>query len=358
MTPRAWVGVLMVVGCAEPRPPQAVQTPAPVRVPESTPEPEPAPPTREPETAPAPIPPAQPTMTRAGARTVVTIPETPEDILAVPGGVVWTQSGEVWAAFDDADAPTKLSALVDPHGLATDGVTVWWLGDTENGRWDLKVRTHATWRTFGRAGEQAAVAYGDAVYGRGTGALWRFEGQSARRIPFRFDAQWRALAGLGAGHDRVVFPVLARLPDRIAKLYVRVRGSGKSATFETRVRPKPGRWAVNRAGDLAFLRKGEVALVRASAKTPKVALSDPDVRLLCWCGDRLCTVAHGVLRRHVKKEVEPVAEVGEAERLSCGTDRFAWLVTQAEERSELSTQLWPAGDHVPARGPSRAGSKG
>ena len=300
----------------------------------------PAPLADGPAPAPPPTPPAAITLTRADGRTTIELEEPLEELLAVPGGVVWTQSGEVWAAFDAAGDPTRLAALTDPHGLATDGHAVFWVGDRDNGRWDLAKGELSSWPVFAGPGEQAALAFGDVLYGRDSHGLWRLDGTSARRLPFRFEPRWRVLPGLGAGKDRVVVPVLAAGPDGARMQYVRVRGSGKHTIIATKRRPARGGWAVNGAGDLAFVHDGAggVAVVEAGRDTARVVLAAPGVALLCWCGRDLCTVANGQLRRHEGSTIEPIADPGEVAQLSCTAERAAWSST-IDGRPRIGVQI-------------------
>lgn len=361
----ALCAAILALGCAEPRPPVKAsppEQPGPSLSPD-TPEAPAAISGPEPPVAPAEpkLPPAVGVI-RTDGRTRVALTRPLEELLAIPGGVAWTQSGGVWVLLDDADTPTQVAELTDPHGLTTDGQTLYWVGDTENGQWDLASRELTSWPVFAGPSAQAGLAFGDALYAQDRMGVWRYQGPAARRLPFRIDANWRVL-GFRAGADHVFFGVAAMDPQagggfQVHKQYVRVRKSGKKTVIPTGLKPFRHRWAVSPEGDLAFIRDstGAIARLKPNRKTAKVLFEEPGVTTLCFCGPYLCTVAGGTLRRHADGSVETLAEPGDVTALSCTADRVAWSGS-VDEQAQLTVlhvapaaSPWPNGGARPHQG--------
>ena len=302
--------------------------------------PDPEPP--EPEPEPEQPPPPEIRVTRADERTEILLVDPAEELLAIPDGVAWTQSGEVWVLLDDAEAPTTVGRTIDPHGLTTDGQMLYWIGYEENGRWNRETGEVESWRRFASVNEQAGLAFGDALYGQDRMSLWHIGEAHVQRIRFEMERTWR-IQGFRAGKDRLFLGVTAVDFDgpkesRVSYQYLRVRKSGKHTVIPTGAKPFPRIWAVNAAGDLAFIedRAGHVYVVRANRDTPKLALTEPGVDTVCFCGSKLCTVAEGVLRRHFKTSAETIAEPGDVKLLSCTADRVAWA--SGEEKLQITVR--------------------
>ena len=336
--------VALLLGCG----PQshATSTPPPTRPPPPTDpaEPEPAP---EPQPTPEPEPPAprELRVVRTEGRTEILLVDPLEELLALPGGVAWTQSGEVWVLLDDAEVPAVVGKTIDPHGLTTDGRTLYWVGFEENGLWNRETGETRGWPRFAGVNEQTALAFGDALYCQDRMSLWRFGERHIRRINFEMGT-WN-IHGFRAGKDRMFLAVTAIDRDapkesRISYEYVRVRTSGKHTAVPSLGQPIWRRWDVNPAGDLAFISdsSGTVSLMRANRETPTVAFTQPGAEALCFCGADLCTVAEGSLDRHRRGAVQHIANPGDLDLLACSGDRVAWA-GPGDGRSQITVVSLP-----------------
>lgn len=322
------------------RSPPYLQSPPPATEPAAPEPPEPELPEPEPELEPPPPPEIR--VTRADDRTEILLVDPLEELLALSDGIAWTVNGEVWVFLDDAEAPAMVNASTDPHGLTTDGKDLYWIGYEENGHWSRETGDVDSWRRFAGVNEQERLAFGDVLYGQDRMSLWRLPEGHLRRVPFNLERTWKILA-FGAGKDHAflgvtAFDVSDPEDKRAWYQYVRVRKSGKHTIIPTRRKPHRRSWDVNAAGDLVFIEDGAgtVSLLRANRDTPKLALTEPGVDTVCFCGSKLCTVAEGVLRRHFKTSAETIAEPGDVKLLSCTADRVAWA--SGEEKLQITVR--------------------
>jgi hypothetical protein len=290
-----------------------------------------APPLYEPEAPPDVAP--TPAIVREPGRTTVSTGSPAKEILVVPSGVVWTESGSVWAALDADFEPRVVSGVADPHGLATDGTTVYWLGAETNERWDIRSDTVSPLPGFGAQAQQQALAFGDVLFAWGQpDALWRYDGKHVQRVPFLPRRTWRVLPGFAASRRRVV---LAVADVDAGFLFARVDMLGRASTVPTDILPRPGRWAVDTTGKLAFVavERGTVVVEQAKKRRTIEGLA---VELVCWCGTDVCTVAGGTLHRHQGATTTVLAEnVGPATDLACGFDRVAWMTPKGDDASTI-----------------------
>ena len=286
--------------------------------------------------------PATATIAREGGRTIVATESKAEEILVVPTGVVWAESGSVWRASDREGEPEVVSRLVDPHGLATNGRRVYWLGDEKNEQLRLDSGEVSPLPPFYTRNLQETLAFGDALYGRSDYpvALWQI-GRGVKRLPFRPEPGWHLELGLGAGKRKLFLPASEMLNDRATRwFFIRFDIGGALSTAETGSPPVRGRWAVNAAGDLAFVADdaGSVAIWPITAKTARVAFEHASVEHLCWCGTSVCTLGDGAIHRHPKRGAAVVlaSDVDEGVRqLSCGFGRIGWTSHAHEGTSRI-----------------------
>jgi hypothetical protein len=263
-----------------------------------------------------------------GATTIHTV-DAIEELVLVADGVVWTEPGVVWAALDDDEAPRTIAELTDPHGLATDGTTVFWLGEPDNGAFDTASETRSRIPPIGPPPQQNALAWSEALFGRSDpDGFWRYEGIHVERIPVRLDPAIRLRAGFAAGGDRVFVPALELKAGTVVHWILRIDRRGTTTRVATTVAPTGGRWAVSAGGELAFQadRSGTVARLPTGAKAARTDFVRPGLERLCWCGATLCTLAEGTLRRHPRRgaPVDLQGGIDGATHLACRGDRVAW----------------------------------
>jgi hypothetical protein len=281
-----------------------------------------------PAVAPAVVKPAAPptpVVVREAGRTIVSAAAPIEDLAALRPGFAWIEDSSVRALLDTDEAPRVLATIVDPHGLASNGERVCWLGDEKNGCHDLARDVAIPLPRVAGPGDQEALAFGDVLYARSRpDALWRFDGDHVARLPFHPDPTWKLLPGLGAGSKVAI--VAAIEPRAKQGWFVRVPVRGKVTTIAAPVLPREGKWAVDGRGMLAFVAADDVMIVDPGKTTPRVAVKQADVQQLCWCGADVCTIAGGMVRRHpVGGEPVSLAEsLGDVVHLSCGFGRVAW----------------------------------
>ncbi len=310
--------------CAEPQPlpdpPREIATAAPKQAPDVAP------------TVARPTPPPAPVVVRDATRTTMTATAPIEDLAVVRSGFAWIEDSGVRVLLDADAAPRVIATTVDPHGLASDGERICWLGDEHNGCHDLAKDVAVPLPRVAGPGEQEALAFGDVLHARSRpDALWRFEGDRVARMSFHPDPAWKLLPGLGAGPKVAFVPAIE--PQGRKWWLVRVPARGKAATIAV---PKPlgeGRWAVDARGAVALVGDGDdIMLVDPGKTTPRAFAKQADVQRLCWCGAEVCTISGGVLRRHpARGEPSTLAEgLGEALRLSCGFGRIAWTERTGE----------------------------
>ncbi len=251
----------------------------------------------------------------------------------MPGGVVWTESGEILGLLGD-DPVASLAKTVDPHSLVTDGRRLFWLGHERNGWRDLVTAEVGRLPAAGDPAGQEALAYGDGLYARSRpDGLWRLDLQDARRMPFHPDPSWRLLPGLTAGDHTVALP--AAIPGAGAPQFrfVRIDRRNRVATAATTILPRLGSWAIGGAGDLAFIADahGTVAVWKASEPNPKPAFVQAGSRMLCWCDGAVCTFGEAVRRHPTGAAAQLIAtELGSFSRISCDDDRVAWKSEQGD----------------------------
>lgn len=303
--------------CAEPQPvpgpPREIETVAPTPAPDVAPEVVKA------------TPPPTPVVVREAGRTVVSAAAPIEDLVALRSGFAWIEDGSVRVLTDAEEAPRVLATIVDPHGLASNGDRVCWLGDEKNGCHDLAKDVAIALPRVGGPGDQEALAFGDVLYARSRpDAVWRFDGERVVRLPFHPDPTWKLMPGLGAGSKVAILPAID--PKAGKSWLVRVPARGKVSTIAVPTPPRASQWAVDTRGVIAFVDGGEVKIADPGKTTPRTFAQQVDVQQLCWCGPEVCTIARGVLRRHPARG-EPASlatDVGDVARLSCGYGRIAW----------------------------------
>jgi hypothetical protein len=268
-----------------------------------------------------------PVVVREAGRTTVSAAAHIEDLAVARAGFAWVESSSVRALLDVDEAPRVVATLVDPHGLASDGERLCWLGDEVNGCHDLSRDVAIPLARVAGPGDQEALAFGDVLYARSRpDALWRIEGNHVERLPFHPDPAWRLEPGLGAAANVVI--VAAIEPRRAKGWFARVPVRGKVTTIAASVRPREGRWAVDGRGALAMVADaGAVVIVDPGKTTPRIAAHQAEVHWLCWCGADVCTIAGGVLRRHPagRQPVSLAEDLGDVMRMSCGFGRIAWI---------------------------------
>ncbi len=271
-----------------------------------------------------------PGVVRESGRTTVLAAAEIEHLAVARRGFAWVEGGSVRALLDGDESPRVLATIVDPHGLASDGDQVCWLGDETNGCHDLTRDVAIPLPRVAGPGDQEALAFGDVLYARSRpDGLWRIEGEHVERLRLRLDSEWRLLPGLGAA-SKVAF-VVAIEPRAAKWWFVRVPVRGKAERIAAPRATREGRWAVDGRGALAWIGDGGGVMVvdpgRVTARVAVHANADlTDVQRLCWCGADVCTIAGGVLWRHTAGgEAVKLAEgVGEVGRVSCGFGRAAW----------------------------------
>lgn len=319
--------VLSLGGCPDPRTP--TETP-PLEPPTA----------KTPTNAHEPIEPAidsppPPAIQRSDGRIVVTTAANAEEILLVPGGIVWTQDGEVRAAFAADEAPQILATLTDPHGLTTDGKSVMWLGDDENGRYELATKNVSALPEVAGPGEQEDLAFADALYVRSRpDAMWRIDGvggtraMSVVRLRFRPDPSWKLLPGFAAAKQMLYLPAA----DRTAKahLLVRLASSGKTTAIPLQQRPAPFTWSVAANGDVVLVAddQGTISRIGARERKPREMFVHPGATHVCWCGTDICMFTadgHVARRASSAPEARVVADDARgATTIACDRDRVAW----------------------------------
>jgi hypothetical protein len=280
--------------------------------------------------------PAVPAIERSEGRVVVTTAASAEEILLVSGGVVWTQDGEIRAALADAEAPQVLAALTDPHGLTTDGRNIVWLGDDENGRYDLATKDVSEWPVVAGPGEQEGLAFADALYARSRpDAFWRIDGVggpravSVVRLAFHADPAWKLLPGFAAAKRTLYFPVA----DRNAKAHLLVRfaiNPAKTTAIALQRSPDRFTWSVAANGDVVLVadERGTIVRVAARERTTSELFVHPGATHVCWCGADVCMfTAAGHVARRSPSEAEARAVADDARgatAIACDRERVAW----------------------------------
>jgi hypothetical protein len=174
-------------------------------------------------------------------------------------------------------------------------------------------------------------------------------------LPFGPEPGWHLRPGLGASKRKLFLPAGEMLKDSATRwFFIRFDISGTLSTAETGSPPVAGRWAVNAAGDLAFVADdaGSVAIWAVAAKTARVAFEDASVEHLCWCGASVCTLGNGAIHKHPKRgaAVMLASDVDEGVRqLSCGFGRIGWLSHTHEDTSRIVVMRASAQAAAPTR---------
>jgi hypothetical protein len=326
---RACALLVTLAGCPETRP--AAQGGTPLESP--TP---PAPVADAKESAPPA--PSRSAITREGGRTTIATSTTVEEILLVPQGIVWTEDGAVRAALGSDESPQTLATLVDPHGLATGNGDVFWLGDEQNGRWQLATATAGTLPVVAGPGEQERLAFSDALFARTrTGALWRFDGLSSggsiapKRLDFHPDPALRVQPGFAAARGMLYVPALERRKTSMQFVLLRFELGGKTTKIPVDAPLRAFTWAVDRGGDVVLVDAERGAVVRIGAREKRATpmFERSELAKLCWCGADVCTFGvDGTVVRHSTgaREARAVAEgAREATAIACTSDRVAWV---------------------------------
>lgn len=256
----AAVSLAASVGCAPPVSPVAPRAPSPR-----------SPPAKSASDTSVPISPdgsAQPDRTgpaivRAIARTDDRTSITTglrDEVVLVPGGVVWTESAEIWVALGTDDAPRRLRVTVDPHSVVTDGEHLYWAGDEGNGGLAL-----ATGKTFDlpRFGEPSSTsfAHGDRLYAHTPSGFFRLDRTTTapgpdmhvERLTARIDPTLKVLPGLTAGPGVVFARAVLSTGRGVEARILRVRATGHFDALAVPTLPAPGTWTVDGDGALLVL---------------------------------------------------------------------------------------------------------
>lgn len=312
---------------------------APPQPVEPEPEPEPAPePAQKP---PAAAVPTEPTVDSEREHVVVVGARDLEDVVVLPDGAAFTTGGEIWTIAADGSNLKKRVTTVDPHGLATDGTRLYWLGHERNGTLELGSDEVEFLPRIGQPGTQHRLAFGDVLYGLTfEGALWRFAGGGVTRVHTRLEPGSRTLSGFAAGKRVVVLAALRREGGRMSPTLWRVRVGGKGHAIATGAARSGRRWSVNPRGDVLLAEGGVVKRRDLSAKSSRKLFDEPGVGAVCWCGPHVCTFvpeANEVrLHRRGAAEASTLAtDMGELRRVSCNARHVAWTTAGDELPSEL-----------------------
>jgi hypothetical protein len=283
------------------------------------------------------------TLTRENGRMIVSTESKAEEILAVPRGVMWAESSHaVWRAVRGDTEPQVVSRLVDPHGLATDGRRVVWLGYEKNEQIRIADGEITPLPPIGLRAQQETLAFGGALYGRTYHPVQLVQiGRGVTILPFKPDPSWSVSRGLGAGNRKLFVPALRREPDgSVVSFFIRFDPAGAMTTLPTDKPAAAGTWSVNAAGDLAFLSDelGTVSFWPAGAKTARMAFVDTTVEQLCWCDRDICSLGGGAIRRHPKRggPILLAEDAGHALRMSCGFGQIAWSADVSEGTSRIT----------------------
>jgi len=334
------LALALLAGCPESRP-ATERTPIESPAPASPSAPAPSDPLVESA-------PVQSAIERAEGRVVVTTTASAEEILLVPGGVVWTEGGDVRAVFADDDAPRVLATLTDPHALATDGRSVVWLGDQDNGRYELATASVTALPEVAGPGQQEGLAFGDALYARSRpDALWRIDGVGGKRplsvvrLPFHPDAAWKLVPGFAAA-KRVLYVPVADRSARGQYALVRFATAGKSTAIPLQRLPAPFTWSVDADGDVVLVAddRGTIARIGVRERDASVLFVHPGAEQVCWCGADVCmftATGHVARRGPSTAEARPVADDAEgALAIACGRDRVAWTSAREPDGSRIT----------------------
>jgi hypothetical protein len=264
-----------------------------------------------------------------------------EEILLVSTGLVWIEPGEVWGAFAEDDEPRIVSRLADPHSLTTNGRSVFWIGEERSEQLNLANGEVSPLPRFAGQGQQEALAFGDALYGRSLrGGLWRIDSR-VTRLPFHADPSLSFLFGFQAGGRALFLPARRRVSaGGVEVVFVRYTVGAKASVIAVDGFPHPGRWAVGARGDLAFVANDAraIAILGAKESSPHLVLEDAGAELLCWCGRDLCTFDDATFRRRsLRPRSDAVLATGiDAVRMmTCTDDRIAWLSDDNQHGSRL-----------------------
>ena len=339
------------MACQGPREPESAPTEhatAPTAAPAASAPAEPATPdSPEAETtiaeAPAAPRPEAPSVVRRDERIVVTSPWLVEGLALIPDGLAFAQGGEIWT-LQRADLSLKQRAKVtDPHGLVSDGTSLYWLGDADNGRMALATGKVEFLPPFGTRGQQDDLAVGDALYGRNArGHVMRLEGMHLARVDIRTERAWSVMSGLEAGKRVVYLPILERGRGRPSFFLLRIpTGGGKPQRIEMGGPPRRTSWSVAANGSLVFLRgRSTVMQQGVKAKAAKQRFEEPGLIALCWCGSAVYTFDgdERVLRRHAKGTTTGevvVSDIEMPEWLACDAERVVWSTPERDHPSEI-----------------------
>ena len=293
----------------------------------------------EAEVSPPEAPIEPPKLERLAEHFVVVAPSAFEEALVVPGGVAFVQSEQIWIASRANEEVRMLEDPIDPHGLATDGSQLYWLGHERNGQIELASGEKGRFVRIAPPGRQRDLAFGDVAYGvTDRGQVWRVDGMHVSRVDTHMDRQWQSLpVGFGAGDHVVVLPL--RDVARGETFLWRARVGGKGVRVETK-RVQPVFWSVRADGTLLFVRGEQVFRLGAKSNKPRLMFEEPRVSAVCWCGKSVCTFVEssGELRIHRKgaTETRPLAPGLETPiRVSCDAEHVAWRVATGEGTHRL-----------------------
>ncbi len=288
---------------------------------------------------PDPEPPAELGAQRLDDRTVIAGPDGIEEVAVIPDGVAFTISSDIWVAPADGGELRTVATTVDPHGLATDGRWLYWLGHEKNGRLELATGKEQRRPRFAVPSAQVDLAMGDVPYGLDIdGRVWRIEGNHLERVDLRTEPDVKASSAIGAG-KRVVVVVVFDFASRATFLW-RVRLGGKGHRIDTR--QFRGRfWSVDAKGRLVFVRGGDVMRLDPKSTTPKRLFTVAKLTALCWCGSAVCTFSEDddQILRHRPGASEPevlVRGLGPVHRISCSDERVAWTAPGPNDAFSLS----------------------
>ncbi len=274
---------------------------------------------------------------RDGRHLTVTSEGPFHEVVTTPTGAAFTHHHGLWVLSLEPDRveAIELQRGEDPHGLAADEESLYWLSQTGPAKLNLEALVRDE-RPFIPSGFDGSISIGDTLYAIGwMKHVWRAEDEMGSVINTDINPKHVVWLGRIRAADHMF--VLGLLE------------AGRSSIYRYRIGRKPHRidtkwslprvWSLRPDGALLFVRDDRVYRLERKDQRPRELFEEPNIAAMCWCGPDVCTLSkdQGELRRHhrTRERYDVIASVpGKAEAIDCRASSVA-LITETGDRTSL-----------------------